>query len=255
MLSYMKEQELLDHVYGRLLPRVYRSVDAKINSPLYRYMQANFVGGGKGALEDINTFLQMVDPEKVPEKWLPFFLGSYGIPWMDDIAPKYHRMVLNNIGEVIKRRGTYAGVRHLISLITSMPVVLRYERGTVIDPGTALELQGRFLWVDLQVATIDEFLYLALARKVIQDYIELLEVPYYITCLLVSTAVPIEIYGYKYLGFAMAMGIEYNINSVTYDFNGNRELVKTFYDVAMMVSVVSTRIFPQGYKFTYDTNK
>ncbi len=170
----MIEQKFAEYLYNRL-PAVYREEDAKIGEPLHRYIQSLGIGFDK-AIEDINNFLYLVDPERCPDKFLPYLCRSFGLEYFEDIDPVYQRKFLMNIGEIIKRRGTYSCVRYLIRVLTGLDVDLLYERGYNEDKNE----YGRWLFAELQAVKIEDILQIETNIKTIERFVEG-QIPYYTT--------------------------------------------------------------------------
>lgn len=183
-----KVSPLTDFLYYNKLPEIYREFDKPLGYPLYRYLQslleggyANVVNNDTVGLGGIENLLELIDPEKCPDKFLPQFCKSLGIEWFPDLVTEkrgtyYNRTFLCNVGEIYKRRGTEACVKYIAKVITEMDVELRYERKFNDD----LTTQARILWVELQARTQEEIDNVGLNSKIIKRYIDT-QIPYYIT--------------------------------------------------------------------------
>ena len=173
-MATLSAKQLLDHLYYHKLPQVYRDADKELKSyPLYRYLGSLIEGGYAEALTDINNLLNLVDPQKCPEEFLPYFCNSFGLEYFEDIDSGYQRKMLANIGEVIKRRGTYSCVRFLVRVLTGMDVELEYIRGEYN------EVEGRHLIVTLLASSLDQINNMDTNRAVVERYIQT-QIPYYI---------------------------------------------------------------------------
>ena len=104
----MKPEDLLHTLYNRKLPEIYREEDSKIKYPLKRYLESLVEGGFKGAIEDIEGLLLLTDPKSIPESLFPYLCESFGLEYFPDIDVTYQRKFLNNLGELIRRRGTFS---------------------------------------------------------------------------------------------------------------------------------------------------
>lgn len=178
----MIEQKFAEYLYNRL-PAVYREEDAKIGEPLHRYIQSLGIGFDK-AVEDINNFLYLVDPERCPENLFPYLYESFGIEYFPDIDIKYQRKFLSNIGALIKRRGTYTAVRYLVTTLTGLGVELSYER--VYNSG-----EERILYINLLVNAFSGFSNLPMNVRLIEEFIKDF-VPFFITPVVQSTLSAVE---------------------------------------------------------------
>ena len=166
--------DLLQYIYYRCLPAVYREEDAQLGLPLYRYLQSITFGGVELVLTDIENLITLVDPEKCPEKFFPALYQCFGLEYFPDVDIKYHRRFLMNYGELKRRRGTYSCVRFLVRVLTSLNCKLRYLRGTYQGQ------KGRHLIIDLQARTIDDILNMENNANIISKFLGLF-LPYYIT--------------------------------------------------------------------------
>ena len=143
----MTSEKLFDHLYNRKLPQVYRDMDTlpTVNFALKRYLSSLIEGGYSEVLKDISKLLDLIDPEKCPNEFLPLLCESFGLEYFEDIDPVYQRRFLANIGEMVKRRGTYAGVRYIVRVLTGYDVELEYLRGEHKNK------KGRHLFISLLV--------------------------------------------------------------------------------------------------------
>lgn len=207
-----KVSPLTDFMYYNKLPEVYRSFDKPLGKPLYRFLQTIFEGGyaplvNKNVvnkfrresepplpelsdeeltnLGGIENLLELVDPQKCPNKFLPYFCSSLGIQWFPDLANTergiknndyYNRTFLSNIGEIYKRRGTESCIKYIAKVLTEMDVKLKYER--VFNPDKTTK--SRIMWVELQAETPEDIENVGINAKVIKRYIDT-QIPYYIT--------------------------------------------------------------------------
>lgn len=199
-MAFSSEQ-LLDHLYYKKLPQVYRDMDAMLKTyPLKRYLASLIEGGYSEVLKDTDGILDLVDPEKCPSKFLPYLCESFGLEYFEDMDDTYQRRFLVNIGEILKRRGTYACVRYLVRVLTGLDVDLRYERGYNEDK------YGRWLFVELQGVNIDQILQIDTSIKVIERYVGT-QIPYFITAIL-SASIAMQILQVKkHMGYAMGQGV------------------------------------------------
>ena len=123
-------KDLLDYIYYKKMPELYRNYDEAYTDKkdLYRYMKAALEGGFDETLDLAAKMTDLVDPWKCPVEYLPYLYASWGLPYFEDIGEYYNRKFLANICEVLKRRGTYGGIKYLVRVLTGMESELRYER-------------------------------------------------------------------------------------------------------------------------------
>ena len=181
-MSMMTPSQLLNHLYYKKLPKIYRDMDSSQGGLcLYRYLSVLVDKGYGEVLNEIKNLIDLIDPEKCPEEFLPFLCESFGVRYHESIPVLYQRRLLSNYGEFLKRRGTYAGVRYTARAITGLNVDLEYSRGYNVD-----EIYGRWLTVNLRANTLEDITNLEVSKEVIKTYVEE-QVPYYITVLVTST--------------------------------------------------------------------
>lgn len=171
-------KDLLTLLYDRKLPQVYRDEDKSLGLPLKRYLESLIDGGYRGTIEDIESMAYLVDPEKIPDKFLPYLCESFGLTYFPDIDTSYQRKFLMNIGEVIKRRGTFSSIHYMIRVLTGLESELSVEI-TEDDQGRSRYALNVVLLAN-SVAQLSE---IELSMKVVADYIQA-NVPYYITVVL-----------------------------------------------------------------------
>lgn len=164
----MEKNQLVDFLYYKKLPVVYQDEDLaqKPKLPLYRYLQALFVGGDS-VLEDINNILLLTDPEKCPDKFFPYLVRSFGLQYFEDIPISYQRKLLGNIGELYRRRGTSNCIRYLARVLTGMNAVVDYNQTNLT------------LTITLIAASINDITNMETSKKVILAYLKDF-LPYYV---------------------------------------------------------------------------
>jgi hypothetical protein len=166
--------DLLDYLYHRCLPEIYREEDLKLGRPLYRYLQSLILGGHEWNIQDIENIITLVNPETCPAEFFPILYESFGLTYYPDVDIKYHRKFLMNFGELRRRRGTYSCIRYLVRVLTGLDVELSYLRGEYLGE------QGRHLILNLKATSIMEILNLDNSVALVQKFLGLF-LPYYIT--------------------------------------------------------------------------
>lgn len=167
-------QDMLDLLYNKKLPQIYRDEDSKIGYPLKRYLESLIVGGYCGNIEDIEKMLTLVDPYSIPEEFFQYLCESFGLKYFPDMDVTYQRKFLLNIGEIVKRRGTFACVKYLARALTGLDVELSYTEG-VVDG-----VDGNHLFINLFANSIEQLDTIDVSMEVISKYLEG-QIPYYVT--------------------------------------------------------------------------
>lgn len=179
-------QDLFDYAYYRCTPVVYRTMDKQTDYSLKRYLSALIFGGFSLSLDDVNNLLNLVDPELCPPEYLPLLYECFGLEYFPDVAVEYHRKLLLNYGELLRRKGTYSCVRFLAKILTGLDAKLSYLRGIYDDQ------DGRHLIIDLQAHSMSEILSIDTSIYIIEQFIGLF-VPYYITTHIIGTVVNLRV--------------------------------------------------------------
>lgn len=170
----MTSKELVDYMYYRCLPKFYLEEDSKLGVPLYRYLQVLVYGGYAYNIESADKLIDLVNPETCPQEYLRILWESFGFSYYDGIGIEYYRKFLMNYGELVRRRGTYSGVRYMARALTGMDVHLRYYRGELFG------VYGRYIIVGVITKDEEDVERLKDRVEVIETFISDF-VPYYIT--------------------------------------------------------------------------
>lgn len=165
-------ESLLDLLYNRKLPQIYRDEDKKIGYPLKRYLESLIEGGFCGSIKDIEGFIGLVDPESIPDKLFPYLYESFGLEYFPDIDVSYQRKFLLNIGELVKRRGTFASVHFLIKVLTGLEAELSLGDNDTLN-------------IVLSAKTLSQVDNIETSMKVIGNFIKT-QIPYYINPVITS---------------------------------------------------------------------
>lgn len=150
-------KSLLDLLYNKKLPQIYRDEDRKLGYPLKRYLESLIDGGFCGSIKDIEGVLHLIDPETIPEEFFPYLFESFGLEYFPDIDVSYQRKFLLNIGELVQRRGTFSSVQFLVKVITGLKAELSFknnELGIVLLAETMEQLEN----IDTSMFVIGNFI-------------------------------------------------------------------------------------------------
>lgn len=129
-MSRINTEEFLEYLYGRL-PTQWRLLDQEQGLPLYNYLKVIVYGGMDKNIELANKFTELTDPVRCPSPFFPTLYESIGLKYDWGISEIYHRRVFQNIGELMRRRGSYNSIRYLIRVLTGMECNLDYQRSPV----------------------------------------------------------------------------------------------------------------------------
>lgn len=129
-MSRIKADEYLEYLYGRL-PTQWRLLDQEEGLPLYNYLKVIVYGGLEKNIDLANKFTELTDPVRCPSPFFPTLYESIGLKYDWGINEIYHRRVFQNIGELMRRRGSYNSIRYLIRVLTGMECNLDYQRSPV----------------------------------------------------------------------------------------------------------------------------
>lgn len=203
--------DLVNFTYTRLPPVVVQK-DLEISEerpPLFNFIRSMFMGyidengayktgAGELVLQRINDFTNLIDPEKCPDKWFPYLYESFGLiynPLIEEnrsiynpenpnyVGPYngqvfYHRKFLSNIGALLKRRGSKAGLRFLVRVLTGFEFHYLYHRGYLDEADEST--YGRHVTINLVVDSAEKALELENSKRVIEQFLTPF-LPHYIT--------------------------------------------------------------------------
>lgn len=189
-------ESLLNLLYGRKLPQVYREYDSTVKLTLKRYLDSLIEGGFCGSIEDIERVMLLIDPENIPEKFFPYLCESFGLEYFPDIDVSYQRKFLMNIGEFTKRRGTFFSVRYMIRALTGLEA--------------ELYLEGNTLNITLLSKTLEQMNSMEISVGIIRNYIQT-QIPYYITPNITYKIATQVISSYSYSLSAVTMQKSYQL--------------------------------------------
>ena len=164
-------KNLLNLLYYKKLPKIYQDADARVDYQLKRYLESLIDGGFCGSIEDIERVLLLVDPETIPEEFLPYLYASFGLEYFPDISATYQRKLLLNLGELMRRRGTFSCVRFLIKVLTGLESELSFENGELIIVLLAKTIE--------QINSVETSMYVI--ENLIRSYI-----PYFVNIVITS---------------------------------------------------------------------
>lgn len=176
-LLRLSGDDLLEYLYNKKLPQLYRVYDDDLGLPLKRFLSSLSQGGFHKALEDIEGILLLIDPNKIQEQFFPYLCESFGLQYFPDMDVTYQRRFLMNVGEIIRRRGTYSCIHYFTKVLTGLDSSLTYREGVNPEDPNTLE-------VALLANTLEDFDKIEISEKVVMDYISS-QIPYFITPVLV----------------------------------------------------------------------
>jgi phage tail-like protein len=200
----MKAKEFTDYLYGRL-PNIYRSEDAKRGLPLYKFITALGTDSGvEYIISKIEGIVGLVDPQKCPDEYLPLLCECFGIEYLEDINKNYHRKLVANIGELIRRRGTYSCAHYLVKALTGLTVTLEMTSHEV--SGVTRDLFAMNLLVD----TVKQIAELENSINVIYNFIGQF-LPFNVDYVIRATIVTPTVVSKRYYGGAVAQVYNYDL--------------------------------------------
>lgn len=191
-------ESLINHLYFKKLPQVYRDEDSKIKYPLKRYLESLAEGGFSSAIKDIEGTSILSDPKNIPEELFPYLCGSFGLEYFPDIEVIYQRRFLSNLGELVKRRGTYSSIHFLIRALTGLEC--------------ELTLDGNNLSIVLLVKSVEQTFLVEPSIRIANNYIRS-QIPYYINPIFFSRLVATVIDSKSYSHSAIVLTKKYNLTT------------------------------------------
>lgn len=178
-MSKITPKDMLDLLYNKKLPQVYRDEDSRIGYPLKRYLESLIDGGYYDTIKDMEGILSLVDPMTVPDEFFPYLCDSLGLTYFPDIDISYQRKFLANIGELNKRRGTFSSIHYLTRALTGLDSELSYFEGEYNGQ------DGNYLFIVLLARNLEQLNSIGTSMAVIRNFLSS-QVPYYIKPVLSS---------------------------------------------------------------------
>ena len=159
----MDSKELVDFLYYKKLPEIYRREDnLQKKTPLYRYLQSLVLGGYGEVIKEIDDITTLIDPQRCPAEFFPYLYKSWGLTYDMHIPLIYQRKILENVGNILRRRGTYACVRYLVRVLTKFNTKLtmtHYSYGKILTITLIADTMKALEDLDSSFATIKEFVH------------------------------------------------------------------------------------------------
>lgn len=114
----MNNYDLGKYLY-ELLPHTYKVGDETTDYTLRRYIEA--LNGGFGTvMREAQEIVNLIDVERVPERFLPYIANMCGIEFDKDIDTDLQRKILVNIVDIYKRKGTKEVIKFVAREITGI---------------------------------------------------------------------------------------------------------------------------------------
>ena len=164
-MKSITSESMLNLLYNKKLPQVYRDEDSRVDYALKRYLSSLIEGGLSSSANDISNLMSLVDPMSIPNEYFPYFCSSFGLTYFPDIDISYQRKFLANIGELNKRRGTFACVRFLIRALTGL--------------NSELSCDGSYLQITLLAQDYEQLQSIETSMGVIRNYLSS-QIPHFI---------------------------------------------------------------------------
>lgn len=103
------------------LPAYYRYRDIETEYTLERYLKC--LGEYLNVVfEETDDIKDLLDVEKMPSKFLPYYAKMFGIKIYDDISEDFQRKLLANIVPILKRKGTRDVIEFVVRELTGYDV-------------------------------------------------------------------------------------------------------------------------------------
>ena len=174
------EKNLVSQLYFKKLPEIYRTEDYNLgDTPLLRYLRTVVSGGIFPAYKEANNILNLIDPLTCPEEFLPYLYETFGLSYYQRVDTKYHRIALKNISEILKRRGTYNGVRYIVQLFSGLDCHMVYKRMT----------DERRLTVYIDAPDSESIVKLENSASAIREYLVSYFIPHYINVIVKARSI------------------------------------------------------------------
>lgn len=162
MAKFTAEQ-LLDHLYTKRLPQVYREADIDTGNCLKRFLQSMIEGGYSEAISSADGITDLTDPLKCPDRLFPLLFESFGYRYSVDIPILYQRKILQNHGELYQKRGTVEYIYVLTRILTGFDCEVSIER---VNNVRILSIK---MFVDNSVTAVEQQHYVNLVKRFVTE--------------------------------------------------------------------------------------
>lgn len=162
MAKFTAEQ-LLNHLYNKRLPRVYREADKDTKYCLKRFLQSMIEGGFTEALTSADGIVDLTDPLKCPDSIFPYLFKSFGYTYSADIPMTYQRKILYNHGELYQKRGSIEYIYILTRILTGFDCEVTTER---VNGVRVLTIK---MFVDNSVTAVEQQHYVNLVKRFVTE--------------------------------------------------------------------------------------
>lgn len=162
MAKFTAEQ-LFNHLYNKRLPQVYREADIDAQYCLKRFLQAMIEGGFTDAIKSADEIVSLTDPLKCPDEIFPYLFKSFGYTYSADIPMIYQRKILNNHGELFRKRGSIEYIYILTRILTGFECSVEIKRVNGVRVLTVT------MFVDNSVTSVESQYYITLVKKFVSD--------------------------------------------------------------------------------------
>ena len=162
MAKFTAEQ-LLNHLYNKRLPQVYREADIDAQYCLKRFLQSMIEGGFAETISLADGITDLTDPLKCPDKYFPILFESFGYKYSSDIPIIYQRKILQNHGELFQKRGSIEYIYVLTRILTGFDCSVDIER---VNGVRVLSIS---MFVDNSVTSTEKQHYVNLVKKYVTE--------------------------------------------------------------------------------------
>lgn len=172
MAKFTAEQ-LLNHLYSKRLPKVYREADIETGYCLKRFLQAMIEGGFSETISLADGITDLTDPLKCPDQYFPILFESFGYTYSPDIPMKYQRKILQNHGELWQKRGTIEYINIISKILTGYDCEVAFER-------TQDESNVRVLNITIYVDSSEEDIVHNNYANLVKEFVSKGYIPFYL---------------------------------------------------------------------------
>jgi hypothetical protein len=202
----ISKEQLLNYLYYKRLPDIYRTQDASHGYVFKKYLEAVIENGYDYIIQNSNSFVDLNDPEKCPDEIFPYLYESKGLIYQPSILMKYQRKILKNLGELNRRRGTYNCVKYLAKVLANTDVELTLQRDMVNGK------EVKTLNVLLQASNLEQIQNMDNNIFVIQNYIGDW-IPYNVIPHITAQIRTQNVNSYESIGNGISMSLTYDLTN------------------------------------------
>lgn len=118
-MGTLNSEKFWENVYS-FFPECYRAEDAENGYALRKYIEATCAGGFEKVIEETTKLMNLVDPDRVDSKYLPYLYSSMGLTIFRGIPEVYLRKLYPMLTTLFSMKGTVEVIEYLSTIVSGV---------------------------------------------------------------------------------------------------------------------------------------